>query len=155
MRLPELPAFALLSVSGLAIAITGYMTFASLHAPTGFYVGLAPAHCEYDEADTLIVLHIRDSGKLFLNEEDEDWNGLADRLSQIYGMRAHRAIYLLADSGVRFDTVARAIDTVENAEATVGSQADGMRKGKLDIKVWLVTPETLNAGCRPVRATSF
>jgi MotA/TolQ/ExbB proton channel family len=71
-RFSELPAFVLIAAPGLAIAIMGYMTFASFHAPTGFYVELASARCEYDVVDRLIVLHITDTGKLFLNQEQQD-----------------------------------------------------------------------------------
>jgi biopolymer transport protein ExbD len=114
-RFSELPAFGLIAAPGLAILITGYMTFASFHTPTGFGIELASARCEYDGDDRLIVLHITDARKLFLNQEQADWNSLAGRLSEIYSMREHRTLYLLADSGVPFQTVADALDTVENA----------------------------------------
>jgi biopolymer transport protein ExbD len=150
-RFSELPAYGLLAAPGLAILIAGYMTFASFHTPTGFYVELASARCEYDVVDRLIVLHITDAGKLFLNQEQEDWNNLADRLSGIYSMREYRTLYLLADSGVPFQTVAHALDTVESAPAAVGPQAVGVRMDRLNIKVRLVTPTALNAGCpKPV-----
>jgi biopolymer transport protein ExbD len=132
-RFSELPAFGLLAAPGLAILITGCMTFASFHTPAGLYVELASVRCEYDVVDRLIVLHITDAGKLFLNQEQEDWNSLADHLSAIYGMRKYRTLYLLADSNVPFRTVAYALDTVGNAPA--------------DIQVRLVTPKALNAGC--------
>jgi biopolymer transport protein ExbD len=154
-RFSELPAFGLIAAPGLAILIAGYMTFASFRTPTGFYVELASARCEYDGDDRLIVLHITDAGRLFLNQEQEDWNSLADRLSQIYSMREYRTLYLLADSGVPFQTVADALDTVENAPATVGPQAVGMRMDRLNIHVRLVTPTALNAGCpKPVVTSS-
>jgi len=127
------------------------MTFASFHTSTGFYVELASARCEYDVVDKLIILHITDAGKLFLNQEQEDWNSLAGRLSEIYSMRKDRTLYLLADSGVPFQTVAHALDTVESAPATVGPQAVGTRKDRLHIKVRLITPAALNAECpKPV-----
>jgi len=132
-RFSELPAFGLLAAPGLAILIAGFMTFASFHPPTGFYVETASDRCEYDVADKLIVLHITDTGKVFLNQEQEDWNSLADRLSQIYSVREYRTLYLLADSGVPFQTTAHALDTVENAEAS--------------IKVRLITPKVFNAAC--------
>jgi len=93
-RFLGLPAFGLVTVPGLAIVIMGYMTFPSFHTPTGFYVELASARCEHDVVDQLIVLHITDAGRLFLNQEQEDWNSLADRLSQIYRMREYRTLLL-------------------------------------------------------------
>jgi biopolymer transport protein ExbD len=151
-RFSEVPAFGLLAAPALAIAITGFMTFPSFHTPTGFYVELASARCEdYDVVDKLIVLHITDTGQLFLNQEQEDWNNLAVRLSQIYSMKEHRTLYLLADSDVPFRTVADALDTVENASANAGPQAVGTKKDKLGIKVQLVTPRGFNADCpKPV-----
>ncbi len=145
----ELPALGLLVALGLTVLVKVFMPSASFsfRPPPGFYVELASARCEYDGNDRLIILHITDTGKLFLNLEQEDWNSLANRLSQIYSMREHRTLYLVADDGVPFQTVADALDTVENTTSTVGPQAVGMRKGKLDIEVRLVTPKALNAGC--------
>jgi|SRR5215472_4517014 len=149
--LGALPAFGLLTALGLTLLIKVFMPFPSLHLPTGFYVELASTRCEFAGDDRLIVLHITDTGKLFLNLEQEDWDNLANRLSQIYSMREDRTIYLLADPGVPFQTVARALDTMENVPVTVGPQAVGMRKDKLGIKVRLVTPKALNADCpKPV-----
>lgn len=129
------PAFGLLVALGLTVLIKVFMPSASFsfRPPTGFYVELASAHCEHDVVNQLIVLHITDTGKLFLNLEQEEWNNLANRLSQIYSMREHRTLYLLADSDVPFQTVVDALDTVENATA--------------DIEVQLVTPKAFNADC--------
>lgn len=146
-RFSELPAFGLVAVPVLVFAIAGAMTFASFHTSKGFYVELASARCEYDVVDKLIVLRITGGGEVFLNQEHEDWNTLAGRLSEIYRMRKYRTLYLLADSGVPFQAVAHALDTVENALGTVGPQTVGMRKERLGIKVSLVTPKALNADC--------
>lgn len=148
-RFSEFPAFAPFAAFGLALL--GFIVLPSLHPPKGFYVGPASAHCEYEGDEQLIVLHITDEGKLFLNQEQEYWTNLADRLSAIYSMREHRTLYLLADPGVPFRTVADALDIVEGASATPGSQADGMRNNNLGIKVQLVTPKALTADCfKPV-----
>lgn len=141
------PAFGLIAGPVLAILIAGFMTFGSFHTSKGLYVGLAPVRCEYDGHDQHIVLHITGAGKLFLNHEQEDWNGLADRLSAIYSIRKQRTLYLLADSDVPFRTVANVVDIVENAPAAVEAQSADMRIDKLGINVRLVTPQVLNAGC--------
>ena len=88
-----------------------------------------------------------DTGEVFLNLERQDWNTLASRLSAIYRMRQNRTLYLVADAGVPFQRVADALDTVENIASTAGSQADGRKKDKLDIRVRLVTPKVFDAGC--------
>jgi len=145
--LGPLPAFGLFAALGLTVLLKIYMPFPSIHSPTGFYVELASTRCVSDGDDRLIVLHITDAGTLFLNQEQEDWNSLADRLSQIYSMRENRTLYLLVDSSVPFQTVAHALDTVENAPITARPQAVGMRMDRLNIKVRLVTPKAFNAGC--------
>lgn len=148
-RFSEVPAFGLLAAPALAIGIAGSMTFASFHPSTGFDVELPSDRCEYDGDDRLIILHITDAGKLFIDQEQEDWNSLVGRLSEIYSTREYRTLYLVADSDVSFRTVADALDTVDNA--TVGPRAVGMRKYELGIQVQLATPKTLNAGClKPV-----
>jgi biopolymer transport protein ExbD len=146
-RFSQLPAFAAIAAPSLAILMAGYTTFASFHAPTGFGIELASTRCEDDGDDRLIVLHITNAGKLFLNQEQADWNSLGGRLSKIYTTREHRALYLLADSGVPFQTVADALDIVENAPVTVGTQAIRMGTEKLNTAVRLITPKTINTHC--------
>jgi biopolymer transport protein ExbD len=142
------PAFGLLAALGLTVLIKVYMPFPSLHTSAGFYVELASTRCEFDGDDRLIVLHITDTGKLFLNLEQEDWNNLANRLSQIYSMREHRTLYLVADSDVPFRTVADVLDTIENASATqTEPQAVGMSKDQLGIQVQMLTPKAFNTDC--------
>ena len=143
-RPAELPAFGLLGPLsefgllvelGLTVLIKVFMPSVSFsfRPPTGFYVDLASTRCKFDGDDRLIVLHITDTGKLFLNLEQEDWNNLANRLSQIYSMREQRPLYLLADSDVPIRTVVDTLDTVESAP--------------IDIQVQLLTPKAFNADC--------
>lgn len=131
--LTALPAFGLLVALGLTVAVKAYMPFASMYKQTGFYVELASARCEHNIVDKQIVLHITDAGKVFLNQEQEDWGSLEGRLSEIYSTRESRTILLVADSSVPFQTVAAALDIVD----------------QLDIKVRLVTPKALEADCPP------
>ena len=146
-RFSQLPTFALMAAPGLAALVSVYMPYFAPREPTGFGVELAPSCRENDANDRITVLHITDAGKLLLNTEQEDWNGLAGRLSEIYSLRVHRTLYFLADDGVPFQTVADALDIVENAPVTVGSQAVGMGVDKLNITVLLITPSALNARC--------
>src|SRR5882672_5669083 len=131
-RFADLPAIGLLAALGLTVLVKVFLPSASFdRPPTGFYVELASARCEYDGNSGLIVLHITDAGKLFLNQEQEDLSTLANRLSQIYRMRQNGTLDLLADVDVPFQTVADTLDTVD----------------KLGIKVRLVTPKMFDAGC--------
>jgi hypothetical protein len=146
-RFSQLPAFALIAASGLAALVAVYTPHFAPRWATGLELRLAPASCEYDDVGRLIVLHITDAGKLFLNQDQQEWNSLAGRLSEIYSTRVDRTLYLVADKGVPFQTVADALDTVENAPATVGPQSTGIEMDKLDISLRLVTQGALNARC--------
>jgi biopolymer transport protein ExbD len=146
-RFCQLPAFALVAAPGLAVLVAVFTPYFAPREPTGLELELASTRCEHDGNDQLTVLHITDAGKLLLNTKQEEWNGLAGRLSEIYSVRAHRTLYLAADDGVPFQTVADALDTVENAPVMVGSQAAGIGMDKLDITVRLVTPRALTARC--------
>lgn len=143
----DFPAFGLSAASALVILIAAYTTLASFPTSKGLYVELASGRCESEGDDKLIVLHITDADKLFLNQEQEDWNVLGDRLSLIYSGRRYRTLYLVANSGVPFQTVAHALDIVESAPVTAAPQADGIGRDKLGIQVRLLTPKALNTDC--------
>lgn len=146
-RFSQLPAFALIAAPGLAALVAVCTPYFAPRWATGLELRLASASCEYDGVDRLIVLHITDAGKLFLNQDQQEWNSLAGRLSEIYSTRLYRTLYLVADDGVPFQTVADALDIVENIPATAGPQAAGTEMDKLDITVRLVTQRALNARC--------
>jgi biopolymer transport protein ExbD len=146
-RFSQLPSFAVIATSSLAILVVGYMPFASFPAPKGFGIELASTHCEDGGNNRLIVLHITNAGKLFLNQEQEDWNGLGDRLSEIYSKREQRTLYLLADSSVSFQTVADALDIAENAPVAGDPQAVRMKTEKLNMTLRLITPVVMNMDC--------
>src|SRR5260370_34333586 len=75
-RFAELPALGLLAALGLTVLVRGFIPSASFRPPTGFYSELPSPRS--DGADRLIVLHITDAAKLYLNLEQEDWNTLAN-----------------------------------------------------------------------------
>jgi MotA/TolQ/ExbB proton channel family len=84
--------FPLIAEPSLAILVgVAFMEYSSYETPTGLYIDMTPTtlHCEYGD-DRLIVLHMSDAGKVFLNQEQEEWNSLAGRLSEIYSPRLHR-----------------------------------------------------------------
>lgn len=136
------PPFAVVAASGLAILVAGRMTVSSFYAPRGLQVGiqLISEGCEHYVDGQLIVLHVTGAGKLFLNTEQEDWNSLASRLSEIYSLREDRTLYLVADSDVSFQTVADAVDIATNAPSSG-------RSSPMNIAVRLVTPRTMNSRC--------
>jgi biopolymer transport protein ExbD len=153
-RFSQLPAFALIAAPGLAALVAVYTPYFAPREATGLDLELAPSCCENCANDRVTLLHITDAGKLLLNAEQEDWNGLAGRLSEIYRVREQRTLDLVADDGVPFQTVADALDIVENIPATAGPQATGTEMDKLDIRVRLVTPEAFVRCPEPVATGS-
>jgi hypothetical protein len=141
-RLYKLP-FAAIAVPVLALSIAGYMTLASFRIARGLRVGIAPNPCASQFYERVIVLHVTGSGKVLINTEEESWNKLAYRLSQIYSARVDRTLYLLADDDVPFQMVADAIDTVNSAPFAGTSD-------RLGIRVELITPAALSANCPEV-----
>jgi biopolymer transport protein ExbD len=145
-RFSQLPAFALIAAPGLAVLVAVYPPHFAPREPTGLEVGLVPDRCVYEGDDRLIVLRLSDAGELSINQTQEDWNSLPEVLSKIYSTRVHRTLYLRADDGVPFQTVADAIDIVENANV---EPHHAVRRGaeKLDITVRLITPKAMNTSC--------
>lgn len=127
-------------ILGILAAVV-FMVYSSYVVPTGLYVDMRPAtfHCGYGE-DRLIVLHMTDAGKVLLSQEQEEWNSLEVRLSEIYSPRLHRVLYLLAEDGVPFQHVADAIDIAKNAPVAGTS-------GSLGITVRLITPRAMHTHC--------
>ena len=131
-RFSKIP-FAVIAAPMLALCIAGFMTFSSFRTSRGLLVGLASTPCEYDGGDRALTLRLTDTGKLFLNTEEEDRHSLVGRLSEIYKRRVDRALYLLAEDGVPFQTVADTLDIVGT--------------DKLNITVRLATPTAISAHC--------
>jgi biopolymer transport protein ExbD len=119
-RFSGLPAYPLMTAPSLLLIMV-YLIFPQWNISMGLPVTLAPARCpiERDVPYRIIVLHVTNAGRLFLNTEEEDWNRLAYRLSQIYSLRADKTMYLLAEDGVPFQTVANAIDIAEGTNISV------------------------------------
>jgi biopolymer transport protein ExbD len=141
-RLSKLP-FAIVAAPVLALSIAAFLTFASFHIPKGLRVGIAPDRCPSPAYERVIVLHIAETGKVLINTEEEDWNRLAVRLSEIYRSRADHTLYLFADDEVRFQTVADAIDLANSMSFTGTSD-------HLGIKVKLITPGATKTYCPEV-----
>lgn len=137
--------FPLMAAPILAIlAGVVFMEYSSYQTPMGLSVSVVPTRCEYEGDDRLIVLRLTDAGTLFINQTQEDWNSLPEVLSKIYRLRVPRTLYLLAEDGVPFQTVADALDIVENVKV---EPHQGVRTGadKLDITVRLITPKAMNS----------
>jgi biopolymer transport protein ExbD len=146
-RLSQLPAFALMAARVLAALVAVDTPYFAPREPIGLELKLAPSCPENYANDQVTVLQITVAGKLIFNAEQEDWNGLAGRVSEIYRVRTQRTLDLVADDGVPFQTVVDALDIVENVPVTVGSHVAGTEMEKLDITVRLLTPRVFDARC--------
>ena len=129
-----LPAYSLIATYALTLLVYTFMLIAPTNTPKGFDVGIASKRCgDTDFSDRVIVLHIAHDGRVLLNFEEVDWDLIQNRLSDIYSLREQRVLYVLADEDVRFQTVADAIDLVQNAEERGTSRS-------LSITAHLLTP---------------
>ena len=127
-RFSGLPAYALIAAPVFACLVAAYSPYVDPQLARGFAVDLAPL--QRDVGERLLVLHVTDTGRIFLNMEQEEWRTLPGRLAEIYRLRADRTIYLMADDGVPYQKVMDAMDVVESA-----AMPDGER-----IRIRLVTP---------------
>ncbi|HYA24825.1 MAG TPA: MotA/TolQ/ExbB proton channel family protein [Terriglobales bacterium] len=120
-RFSGLPHFSAVAAPALASVVVIFMAFEPYVRPMGLPVALPSFPCQPNVlSDRLIVLRVR-------------WAELSTRLSAIYSSRVHRELYFLAQDEVPFQTVADAIDVVQN------SRAEGANS--LDITVKLITPQ--------------
>ena len=118
---------------------------------TGFIVRLAPARCA--ESDRRIVLRISNGSTPSINCEQEHWNTLASRLSEINSGRVCRTLYLSAEDDVSFQTVADVIDIVEETRF-ISPTKDRPEGEHLGISVKPLTPATSTLLAISVRQSS-
>jgi len=147
-RFSKIP-FPVIAAPLMIFYVAACMTFGFFPVPRGLRVGIAPDHCEYTDGERLITLRITESGKIFLNSEQEDGQNLAVRLAEIYTARVNRTLYFFAEDSVPVQTVANALEMVESASVTLA------RAGRRRIAVELLTPQTVNRCTEPVSSPVF
>jgi biopolymer transport protein TolR len=62
-----------------------------------------------------VVVQVLMNGKLKINNEDTNWDGLEPRMEQIFKDRAEKVAFVKGDNDVEFADVARAIDLMKQA----------------------------------------
>jgi biopolymer transport protein ExbD len=62
-----------------------------------------------------VVVQVLMNGKLKINNEDTNWDGLEPRMEQIFKDRAEKVAFVKGDNDVQFMEVARAIDLMKQA----------------------------------------
>jgi len=66
------------------------------------------------ENKTVVVQVLKD-GKLKINNEDTNWDGLGPRIEQVFKDRAEKVAFVKGDNDIEFRQVARAIDIMHGA----------------------------------------
>jgi hypothetical protein len=140
-RFSQLPVFALVATLAFSVLVAAYTPYFDPPRSMGLAVSLVSPRCEYVQNDQVTLLHVTNTGKLLINDnEEQDWRNLASRLSEIYRVREHRTIDLIVDKELSFQTAADVIDMVVGAESAAKTEP-------LDIEVRLISPDAINAGC--------
>lgn len=62
-----------------------------------------------------VVVQVMKDGKLKINNEDTNWDGLGPRIEQVFKDRAEKVAFVKGDNDVLFMQVARAIDIMHGA----------------------------------------
>ena len=144
-KFSNLPSFAIIAAPALSCVVAIFTAFEPYVTPSGLPVALPSTGCDNGPGRTLpnriIVLRITNSGEAFINMEPEDWKNLRPLLGNIYCSREYRDLYLYAEDGVPFQTVADAVDIARNSPAP-GPDSVG-------IKVVLITPDAARE-CVPI-----
>ena len=82
-----------------------------------------------DPQPEVIVIQVLGDGSLRINQEPVAWDGLQDRLEQIFGSRANPTAFVRGDGALEFQVVASVIDTMRAAGVTsVGLMTPGLEK---------------------------
>lgn len=132
-KFSSLPPFATLAAPALAGIVVLFTPFHPYRTPTGLTVLLPSFRCRPVVSDRIPVLRVMENRELFINREPVAWTDLPLRLSETYSPRAHRELYLLAEDGASFQTVADAIDAVRRTQDS--------EFNSLHLKVLLITPK--------------
>jgi len=68
-----------------------------------------------DIEQKLVVVQVLNDGSLKINQEASSWDTLEARLTDIFKTRAERVAFIKGDDNVHFESVARAIDIMHEA----------------------------------------
>ena len=88
-----------------------------------------PAPTGRSDPQPAIVIQVLADGTLRINQEKVGWDGLGNRLEQIFGSRANRTAFVQGDGALEFQVVARVIDVMRAAGvSSVGLMTPGLEK---------------------------
>ena len=80
--------------------------------------------------EEVVVVQVRSSGELRINQEPVGWDQLANRLDAIFKERATRVAFIRGDAPVEFAQVARVVDILHGAGVSVGLLTAGLEQSR-------------------------
>jgi hypothetical protein len=119
--------------------------------PTGYSARLAPDTCSCGWVERVLHLHLSNHGRLTINGEPVPRDRLSRLLSEIYGVRGDKTLYVSADQDVSYQDVIGLIDTVENLPPQRKMPLPPELRAETDrlqIEVTLVTDRSSEVGCK-------
>jgi len=82
------------------------------------------------QPETVIVVQVRDSGELRINEQPVGWDDLGNRLEAIFKLRATKVAFIRGDALVEFALVARIVDVMHGSGISVGLLTPGLEQSR-------------------------
>ena len=101
------------------------------HTQVGLKV-IAPQETSTTPVPTpgVVVVQVLADGSLRLNQQPIKWEGLQDRLEEVFKMRADRTAFVRSEDRIEFGAVAKAISIMNAAGITsVGLMTPELEKG--------------------------
>jgi biopolymer transport protein ExbD len=90
-----------------------------------------PNQKQNDADDRTVVIVIDKQGNVKINQDPATWEGLEQRLIDIFKSRAEKVVFVKGDPDLEFQVVARAIDTAHSAGVDkVGLMTPKVEEGK-------------------------
>ncbi|HMI52673.1 MAG TPA: biopolymer transporter ExbD [Candidatus Saccharimonadales bacterium] len=82
-------------------------------------------------APEVVVVQVLADGALRINQQPVEWEGLQDRLEDVFKVRADRTAFIRGEDLLEFGVVAQAISIMHAAGITrVGLMTPGLQKGR-------------------------
>ena len=121
---------------------------------SGLRVRITPNTCACQDAARIIMLDVSANDELRINSELVEKGTLARRLSEIYGTRNERVLYLSGDDNVSFQGIVNVIETVQESkrgpdrwDLPVPEALRSPAADNLGIEVRLMTRGAVISGC--------
>jgi biopolymer transport protein TolR len=82
------------------------------------------------DPEGVIVVQVRASGELRINEQPVAWDQLRSRLEAIFNQRATKVAFIRGEAPVEFAQVARMVDVMHGSGISVGLLTPGLEQSR-------------------------